>query len=71
MTSNEDQMALFALGQTVAVHPASDWFMRGIKFATITKFGSKWVTLHSALFGKTFKLKPRDMMEVVCPILWK
>lgn len=54
----------YAKGQIATIHPASDWFMRGIKYATIIGCGPKWVTLHSALFNKTFKLKAQDIMEV-------
>jgi hypothetical protein len=58
----------FKPGQWVKIHPASDWFARGVSYATVTKVGRSLLTLdwhdgngHSV----TFKLHPRNVLEIL------
>jgi hypothetical protein len=54
------------VGDRVRIHPASDWFMRGIVWVTITRvepWPSTVVTVHSELFNKTFRIN----RELVIP----
>lgn len=64
----EYTIADFKVGQWVSIHPASDWFMRGIRYATIAKVGRKLLTLdwHDGN-GKvvSFKLHPRNVLEIL------
>lgn len=34
-------------GERWRIHPASDWFMKGIKYGTVTAIGTKWVHMES------------------------
>ena len=34
-------------GDRVRIHPATDWYMRGLRFATVRKIGRKYVHLES------------------------
>ncbi len=43
-------------GDEVRIHPASDLFMRGVVYATITKVGRKWVTLRHHRSKTTHKV---------------
>jgi hypothetical protein len=43
-------------GDTVRLHPATDWFMRGVKYATVLKVGRKWVHLEHAPTGTRLKV---------------
>lgn len=50
---------VFAVGRTAHLHPASDWFMRGVKTATVTKLGRKWVHFRVStpgLVSATFRI---------------
>jgi hypothetical protein len=40
----------------VRLHPATDLFMRGVTYATITKIGSKWIHLHHYLSNTHHKV---------------
>jgi hypothetical protein len=51
------------IGDIISIHPHSDWFMRGIKFAQVKHIGRKWITLHSDMFNKTFKVTRFSIME--------
>ena len=56
----------FKVGDLVRVHPASNWFMRGVTFATVVKIGRKLLTVKGAgLIANTFKLHPHNVMEIV------
>lgn len=49
-------MPHIAEGRRIMIHPASDYFMRGIRYADIVKIGRKWITLHSEFHGLTFRI---------------
>lgn len=48
-------------GRRVAVDPASDWFMRGERFATVVTVGRKWITVRGERSGRTWRTSP-DMV---------
>ena len=53
----------FRVGDHVKLHPASDWFMRGVVWVTVVKIGRKLLTVRSELFGKTFTIHPSNINE--------
>ena len=50
-------------GDRVKIHPASDWFMRGVRFATVTKIGRRLVHLDSD-DGFKLRLRPSSISGV-------
>lgn len=57
-------MEFFALpGDRIRVHPASDWFMRGVKYATVAIVGRKWIHVTSDA-GHRIKLSPANVMPL-------
>jgi hypothetical protein len=44
-------------GQIVKVHPALDLWMRGVRYAMVTKVGAKWITIHDAMSNTTWRVK--------------
>jgi hypothetical protein len=61
----------FKTGQRVKIHPASDWFMRGITWAEVVKVGRTRITVRAPEFvGATgsqpqFTLLPRNVTEIL------
>lgn len=51
------------IGQIITIHPASDYFMRGIKYAEVIKIGRKWITLYDNITNTTFKVTRFSIME--------
>lgn len=45
----------------VGVHPASDLFMRGVRYADVDRFGDRYLTLHNP----RVRLAARNVAEVV------
>lgn len=55
-------------GQRWRIHPASDWFMRGITFASVTKVGTKWIHMKSYRHnGAEFKIRKNNFALHVYP----
>jgi hypothetical protein len=48
-------------GTRVRIHPASDWFMRGIRYADVLKVGKKYIHLHDTFTGTTFRMRPENL----------
>lgn len=58
----------FTPGQWVKLHPASSWFARGVRYATVTKVGRMLLTLDwhdGAGHSVTFKLHPRLVLDIL------
>lgn len=58
----------FKSGQWVRLHPASDWFMRGVVYATVRTVGRKYLTLDwTDGNGHWVKVKihPRDILDIL------
>lgn len=58
---------LVRVGAYVRVHPASNWFMRGVTGARVRKVGRKYLHLTATLgrgIGTNFKLPFRHVLEV-------
>jgi hypothetical protein len=55
ITSHSDNH-LMIQGARVAVHPATDTFMRGIRYGRVTKVGRKYVHIYSETFQRTVKV---------------
>ena len=51
----------FKVGQSVRIHPASDWFMRGETGGVVTVIGSKWVHVKLDRSRKLVKFNPRNL----------
>jgi len=52
------------VGHRVSIHPASDWFMRGERYATVTAIPRRGdrVTLTGDRSGRTFRLHTSLLM---------
>jgi hypothetical protein len=46
----------FKVGDEVRIHPATDQFMMGIRYADITLIGRKWIHLYSYRHDYKFKV---------------
>lgn len=59
----------YKVGDRVKVHPALDLWMRGVRYATVTKVGVKWITIHHAMSNTSWRVKYSskfpDKLEVV------
>ena len=53
------EMQGLAVGDRVKIHPATDLFMRGERYATIEKVGRKWVHVRGHWSNRVFKLAPQ------------
>jgi hypothetical protein len=56
-----------ALGMRVQIHPATDLFMRGVRFGDIVALGRKWVTLDVSLRPdrpRRVKIAPAHLLDV-------
>lgn len=60
----------FTVGDRIRIHPASDWFMRGVVFATVTVVGRKALTVKADRMILTFKLHPRNVLEITHRAHW-
>ena len=58
-------LASFKIGDRVRLHPASDWFMRGIQYATVISIGRKALRCKVDSTILEFKLSPRNVTEIV------
>lgn len=54
----------FKVGDRIQIHPASDWFMRGVRYATVTHVRTRDLVVTSDS-GKTFKIHPNNVTEIV------
>jgi hypothetical protein len=43
MISKKETKLGFAVGDRVRLHPCSEWFSRGVREATVTSIGRKWI----------------------------
>jgi hypothetical protein len=51
------------IGQIITIHPASDYFMHGIKYAEVVAIGRKWITLYDNITGVKFRVTRFSIME--------
>ena len=63
MTAN-NQIPVFVVGGRARLHPASDWFMRGVRYATIVKVGRKYVHLQIDGSTRVIRVAFRNVTEV-------
>jgi hypothetical protein len=54
----------FSVGDRVELHPATDAWMRGDRYATVTKTGRKYVHVLSD-HGNRYACEPRDIFAKV------
>jgi hypothetical protein len=52
-------------GMEVAIHPKTDLWMRGVRYATITKVGRKIVTVQAYINNRTYGITPDLIFEVM------
>ena len=57
------KLADVKVGMRVRLHPAAGLWMRGVKYATVSKIGRKWVTIVDDV-GRSSRL-PRS---TCCPV---
>ena len=60
-------LRLVRVGAYIRVHPASDWFMRGVTQVRVRAVGRKWLHVTASMgqgIGTNFKLAPRHVLEV-------
>lgn len=41
------------VGDDVKIHPATDWFMQGVKYGTVTKIGRKYIHVKAVGFNSS------------------
>ena len=63
-------MCPFAVGDRVALHPATDWWRRGARYGTVAKLGKKYIHVQLEVMGAPIKKTVRfylttDMLERV------
>ena len=56
------------INDIVSIHPASDYFMRGIKCAVVKKIGRKWIYLYDNFTNTNFRVTRFSILESG---LWK
>lgn len=61
-----DGMTTFTVGQRVESHPATDPWIFGDRFGTVTKIGRKWVHVKMDRSGRTLRFLP-DLLLPVSP----
>ena len=54
----------FTIGQRVQAHPATDTWMRGDRYGTVTKAGKRYVHVAMDASGRTIRLLPENLLEV-------
>ncbi len=50
-------------GSRVQTHPATDTWMKGDRFGTVTSVGPKWVSVTMDTSGRKLKFKERDLLS--------
>ena len=50
-------------GMIIRIHPASDWFMKGITSAEVITIGRKWITLYDSITKVTFKVTRFSILD--------
>lgn len=53
----------FIVGQAVKLHPATDLFMRGVRYGQVVKVGRLYVYIYTTALG-TIKVHPRNIEHV-------
>lgn len=51
----------FRVGDFVAIGAWSDWFMRGVKYATVERVGRKYLYVRASVTDRRFKIAPRHV----------
>jgi hypothetical protein len=54
----------FIVGDRIAMHPATDLYMRGARFGTIEKIGRKLVTVKLDRLAKPVRVAPANILHV-------
>jgi hypothetical protein len=57
------KLADVKVGMRVKLHPAAGLWMRGVKYATVSKVGRKWVTIVDDV-GRQFQITPFNLQPV-------
>jgi len=55
------KLADVKVGMRVRLHPAAGLWMRGVKYATVSKIGRKWVTIVDDV-GREFQITPFNLL---------
>ncbi len=53
----------FKVGQRVQAHPGTDTWMRGDRFGTVVKIGSRHVHVHMNVSDRTIKFSPENLLS--------
>lgn len=54
----------FRVGQRIELHPATDQWMQGQRYAEVVKVGRKVITVRTDA-GRTYRVPPRDVLEII------
>ena len=57
-------LADFRVGQRIHLHPATDQWMQGQRYAQVIKVGRKVITIKTDA-GHTYRVPPKDVGEIV------
>jgi len=70
MSKYDFQPSDFLVGQRAQVHPATDAWMQGDRFGTVTKIGARLVQLRMERSGAVRRFPARDILEDATPGRW-
>ncbi len=54
----------FRVGQRIQLHPATDQWMQGQRYAEVTKVGRKVITIKTDA-GRTYRVPPEHVSEIL------
>lgn len=58
-----DEIGEYRVGDRIETHPATDLWMRGDRYGTITRVGRKYLSVDMDRSGHRVMLRPRDVIE--------
>jgi hypothetical protein len=51
-------------GGRVAIHPATDWFMRGERYGQVVTIGRKWIHVRLERSGRVVRFTPGNLEPI-------
>lgn len=59
-----ESLAAFRVGQRIELHPGTDQWMQGQRYAQVVKVGRKVLTVKTDA-GRTYRVPPRHVFEII------
>jgi hypothetical protein len=63
MDTDDTSPGDFTVGEHVAAHPATDTFMAGDRYGTVTRLGRRYAHVHMSTSGRTLRFRPTDLLH--------